>query len=190
MTKRQKIFIAKMKLHHPSLSYIRLGMMIEKDGDIATITGVNVKGELIVIYANRIKMGDGFHVISPLSVLSFYDESNKIMTHEKPLLNTNECDKDGGEISIGCSRLEASMDMIVSVGFGCAMVTRDGVPVFQDDQSVDGDDIPSVQHFEDMALKDPDHDWRIHKHGPMHGEVFQRHGVGTWVLVESNQGFA
>lgn len=99
------------------------------------------------------------------------------------------------DLYIGCLNcstacLEAPMDMIIAVGFGCAMVTKDGVPVYHEDHLKDGGEIPTVQVFENMAIADPDHDWRIHKHGPMHGEVFQRHDIGKWVCIESDQGFA
>jgi hypothetical protein len=43
---------------------------------------------------------------------------------------------------------------------------------------------------EKVAKADPDHDWRIVLYGPLHGEVYQRHAPGEWVLVEKNKGFA
>lgn len=48
----------------------------------------------------------------------------------------------------------------------------------------------TVSRVERLARQDPDHDWRIVLYGPLHGEVYQRHGKSQWVLVESNQGFA
>lgn len=48
----------------------------------------------------------------------------------------------------------------------------------------------TVRDVERLAKKAPDHDWRIVLYGPLHGEIYQRHGKGKWVLVESNQGFA
>lgn len=48
----------------------------------------------------------------------------------------------------------------------------------------------TVSRVERLARQDPDHDWRIILYGPLHGEVYQRHGKSQWVLVESNQGFA
>ena len=41
-----------------------------------------------------------------------------------------------------------------------------------------------------IAPMDPDHDWRIVKFGPMHGETFQRQVENNWVCIESNEGFA
>lgn len=48
----------------------------------------------------------------------------------------------------------------------------------------------TVSRVERLARQDPDHDWRIVLLGPLHGEVYQRHGQSQWVLVESNEGFA
>jgi hypothetical protein len=47
-----------------------------------------------------------------------------------------------------------------------------------------------VAEAEKAALADPDHDWRIVLFGPLHGEVYQRHEAGAWMLVEKNEGFA
>jgi hypothetical protein len=96
------------------------------------------------------------------------------------------------DLHIGCincstATLVADMDMLVSVGFGRAVVEKDGVVIY-DDNKVRVSKM--VEHFERMAAKDPDHDWRIIKHGPMHGETFQRHGKENWVCIESNKGFA
>lgn len=94
---------------------------------------------------------------------------------------------------LNCSTacLEAPMDMVVAVGFGSAFATKDGEVVY-DELECDGnwDNFKTVVDIEAMAIEDPDHDWRIEKHGPLHGETFQRHGPGKWVCIESNQGFA
>lgn len=47
-----------------------------------------------------------------------------------------------------------------------------------------------VADAERAAVADPDHDWRIVLYGPLHGEVYQRHGLSEWMLVEKNEGFA
>lgn len=95
------------------------------------------------------------------------------------------------ELHIGClccstAVLEAPMEMLIAVGFGSAYVTKDEDVVYNESA---GDKLWTVQDAENMALADPDHDWRIVKHGPLHGETFQRHDVGKWVCVESNEGF-
>ena len=81
------------------------------------------------------------------------------------------------------------MEKLIAVGFGCATVTRDG------EQIIDGERHPSDEFLtfadaEAMAVIDPDHDWRVILHGPLHGETYQRQGVEKWVCIERNEGFA
>lgn len=85
------------------------------------------------------------------------------------------------------------MDMLIAVGFGSAYVTRDGETVYNEmdyRDSVDGSEFWTVQTAENVAAQDPNHDWRIVKYGPLHGETFQRQGKGKWYCIESNKGFA
>jgi len=51
----------------------------------------------------------------------------------------------------------APMDMVIAVGFGIAQITRDGDFVYSDG---DENDFPTLARFEEMAVADPDHDWR------------------------------
>lgn len=86
---------------------------------------------------------------------------------------------------------KAEMDKLIAVGFGAAYVCRDDKMVLDGERlTQETDKWVTFQAAEDMAKLDPDHDWRIVLHGPLHGETYQRHGDGEWVLVESNQGFA
>ena len=84
--------------------------------------------------------------------------------------------------------LVAPMEMLIAVGFGSAFVTKDDECVY--DEGRCDDNFWTVSDAEKLAMEDPDHDWRIVKFGPMHGETFQRHGPNEWVCVESNEGFA
>lgn len=81
--------------------------------------------------------------------------------------------------------------MEISVGFGMAGITKDGKLIYdgEEDYRLYGK-AKKLLHFEKMARKDPNHDWRFVKHGPMHGETFQRHDKNKWVCIESNRGFA
>ena len=79
------------------------------------------------------------------------------------------------------------MHMMIAVGFGFAGAFKDDECVY-DEQSAD--EHLTVADIETMAKDDPEHDWQIRKHGPLHGETFQRQGDGRWVCIESNQGFA
>ena len=82
-----------------------------------------------------------------------------------------------------------AMDSIVAVGFGDAHLERDGELIL-DGESPSREDWLTVQECENVAAKDPEHDWRIVKFGPLHGEVYQRHAASTWVCIERNEGFA
>jgi hypothetical protein len=98
-----------------------------------------------------------------------------------------------GDIHQGCLNCPpvlpiAPMNMLIGVGFGYAAVTRDKKVIYQ--EKYGDDNIPTLQKFEDMAEKDPDHDWRVILNAPLRGRTYQRQGVGEWVLIESNSGFA
>lgn len=83
------------------------------------------------------------------------------------------------------------LESIIAVGFGSAYVTRDGEAVLDGERALrDGDERVTAQDAENLALADPDHDWRITLFGPLHGEEYQRQGDGLWVLVSTNEGFA
>jgi hypothetical protein len=85
----------------------------------------------------------------------------------------------------------AHMDMGIAVGFGMATVTRDGELVHDGEREYSQGREPwTVADAEKAAAADPDHDWQIELYGPLHGETYQRHEAGRWVLVRSNQGFA
>lgn len=96
------------------------------------------------------------------------------------------------DLHIGCLHcstacLQAPMELDIGVGFGSSCLMRDGERVLDGENE---DDPVTVQRCEDLASKDHDHDWRIVRCGPLHGETFQRHGPKEWVCVESNEGFA
>ncbi len=81
--------------------------------------------------------------------------------------------------------------MGIAVGFGAAFVLRDDEQVYDGERDYqDGKEPKTVRDFEEMAKADPDHDWRIVKEGPLHGETYQRHCDDAWVCVDSNMGFA
>ena len=84
-----------------------------------------------------------------------------------------------------------SMDSIVNLGHIRARLERDGEIILngEDPKRMASEDYLTVQECEDAAAKDPDHDWRIVKFGPLHGEVYQRHDAAQWVCIERNEGF-
>jgi hypothetical protein len=101
-----------------------------------------------------------------------------------------------GTMHIGCLSCStagydrAPLDMWIAVGFGDAHVECDGKIVYDELNVHDDDNFWTVADAEFAAASNPDHDWRIVKYGPLHGEVYQRHAVNEWVLIESNKGFA
>ncbi len=84
------------------------------------------------------------------------------------------------------------MDTLVAVGLGDARITKDGETIYEEPygEKSYGKRFRRLRSFERLARKDPDHDWRLILLAPLRGRVYQRHGDGLWVLVESTQGFA
>lgn len=52
------------------------------------------------------------------------------------------------------------------------------------------EDAPTLMKFENMARKDPEREWVAEIYLPLRGATYQRHGYNSWVLVETNMGFA
>jgi len=85
---------------------------------------------------------------------------------------------------------KAKMYKRVAVGFGFAGIEKDGEILYSEPYNASWEDIPTLMTFENMARKDPDHDWRLILDGPLHGEEYQRQGRTLWIMVKSNKGFA
>lgn len=95
-------------------------------------------------------------------------------------------DTDGKELT---SFITAPMNMLIATGFGSAFATKDNEKIY-DENNITGNDYWKVSDVEKLAIKDPGHDWQIHKRAPLYGMVFQRHGLDNWVCIEANKGFA
>lgn len=95
---------------------------------------------------------------------------------------------------LNCARRyeTAPLDMMIAVGFGMAVVKKNKEVIYDEMSSCpdNWDNAWYVKDAEEVAKKDPDNDWRIVMHGPLHGETYQRQGEDEWVLVETNIGFA
>lgn len=85
---------------------------------------------------------------------------------------------------------QARMDKIICTGFGRAEVQKDGATVINGEREWENGEPPTFADAERLAANDPDHDWRVILHGPLHGETYQRQGPGVWLCVERNDGFA
>lgn len=81
------------------------------------------------------------------------------------------------------------MGKLIAVGFGSAYVTCDGLVVL-DGERPPTDEFVTFSDAEALAIADPDHDWLVVLHGPLHGETYQRQGAEQWVLIATNEGFA
>ena len=98
---------------------------------------------------------------------------------------------------LNCPPVEeiAPMEMVIGVGFGYAAVTKDDLVIFNENDFLkindhELDELPILQKFEDIALQDPDHDFRVQLEAPFRGRTYQRHDISKWVLIDSNNGFA
>lgn len=85
---------------------------------------------------------------------------------------------------------DLEMERGIAVGFGSAGYSKDGEVLWQENGTEEWEDIPKVQHVEDLAKANPDHDWRIYFFAPLYESEYQRQGDGIWVLVSKGQGFA
>lgn len=99
-----------------------------------------------------------------------------------------------GRIHRGCNCCPpiqniACMKTLVAVGFGYAMILKDSEEIYREDY-YKGDETPTLKMFEDMAQKDPDHDWRMILFAPLRDQEYQRQGQNEWVLIKSGIGFA
>ena len=96
------------------------------------------------------------------------------------------------------NQVVAPMNMMIAVGFGDALVTKDDEIIYSEinielfNQTHEANLLPywRVQDAENEARKDPDHEWTIDMQGPLQGETYKRMGEDNWVLIDSNKGFA
>lgn len=95
-------------------------------------------------------------------------------------------------LTCGCgARSDLPMDRPIAVGFGSAGYSKDGKPLWDEQEAgEDWDKMHTVATVEALALADPDHDWRIYFVAPLYESEYQRQGEGVWVLVRKGEGFA
>lgn len=95
----------------------------------------------------------------------------------------------GGCLICGYQHPVLPMESIIAVGFGWASLTKNDETLYSEDPQEE-DKIITVAQAEEMAAKDPDHDWRIHLVAPLSERHYQRQGEKHWVLYEKGKGFA
>lgn len=93
----------------------------------------------------------------------------------------------GGCPCCGSAHEVLPMDAVLAVGFGVTTVEKNGEVVYSEGKKKD---YWSAQDAENLAVQDPDNDWRIHFNGPLSDRHYQRQGEGHWVLYERGMGFA
>lgn len=82
------------------------------------------------------------------------------------------------------------MERAIGVGFGCAGYSKDGEVLWEEDMSMEFDELPTVADVEKLAVESPSSDWRIYFFAPLYEAEYQRQGNRHWVLVRKGQGFA
>lgn len=92
-----------------------------------------------------------------------------------------------GCLNCGSKPLRVKLNVRLHPGFGVTTLQRDGETV---EQFFDYEDCPTFRRFENVARKDPEHDWRVKVDGPLSDVTYQRHDLNEWVAVESGMGFA
>lgn len=83
-----------------------------------------------------------------------------------------------------------SLDEVISVGFGTAMLLRNGKPVWAEDRDYEYSECLTVKQAETMAGFYPEDDWRIHLVGALSEFYYQRQGKERWVMYGRGRGFA
>ncbi len=83
-----------------------------------------------------------------------------------------------------------SMEARICVGFGSALLLRNGQPVWMENLDDEYEECLTVKQAESMAALYPEDDWRIHLVGPLSEGYWQRQGKGQWILYEQGKGFA
>lgn len=99
----------------------------------------------------------------------------------------------------GAIKITFPVDAEIGVGFGYAGLTKDGREVWSeptltyDDEGTPlgfiGEEMTGQQAL-DLAMADPDADWRIIIHGPLSGREYQFQGEAGFVLIAQDEGFA
>lgn len=95
-----------------------------------------------------------------------------------------------GHVPNGCLNCPSkpptlSLRRLLAVGFGMVRLTRCGQEIWSGD-----DEHATIQRAENLARKDPRHDWRLEFQAPMWSGVWQRQGKNRWVAIRKGVGFA
>lgn len=78
MTKKEQKFVDDM-IRCRGMDFVRLGMMVEVEGQMGTIVGMNSSANLDVVFANRLKMGDYKHNCHPTWDIAYFDADGNVI---------------------------------------------------------------------------------------------------------------
>jgi hypothetical protein len=82
-----------------------------------------------------------------------------------------------------------SPETAISVGLGYATLTCDGEPVYEENGRRHCD-LMTVEQAEELALREPERDWRIHLVAQLENRHYRRTGPGIWELYERGYGLS
>ena len=82
------------------------------------------------------------------------------------------------------------MDTVLYQAFGGWQIQKDGNPYYEADYEVEWNDCKTLAQIETEAVEDPDHKWEAILNLPLRGGTWTRNSDGSWLLTESNLGFA
>ena len=108
--------------------------------------------------------------------------------HMKPHIGCLNCG--GGEMRVAEAEITAPMTTRIYGGFGGWHISRDGKTVYSPSGDKEWHEWLTLMTFENMARKDPDHDWRAELITALRDATYQRQGKNRWVLIASGPGFA
>lgn len=78
-TKNER-FVSDM-IFHRGIGFASIGMMVEVDGDVGTIVGMNGSANLDVVFTNQLKYGKGKSNCHPFWRVKYFDASGNLIAH-------------------------------------------------------------------------------------------------------------
>jgi len=68
-------------IRHRGIEFAQIGMMVEVDGAIGTIQGMNDSANLDVVFTNKLKYGKHAHNCHPTWRVKYFDSDGKLIAH-------------------------------------------------------------------------------------------------------------
>jgi hypothetical protein len=90
------------------MDWVRLGMMVEVDGHLGTIKGMNSSANLDVEFVNQLKWGKGTHNCHPTWETRYFDAEGKVIKDYRRKAEVNSNQSSDGAPSTGESKGESA----------------------------------------------------------------------------------